>query len=122
MGKELTMEQLHNQLDNLLKLNGYPVFDGYRDFIKNEALEHAEREHNRYIEIRKLEMLGVDVDLVDYDLGEYSKYSEQMQAISMKKLRKHFKEGEAKSIELEKKNINKLNDSLKKALDYNPKD
>ena len=121
MGKELTMTKLHNQLDNLLKLNGYPVFDGYKDFIKDEALEHAEREYNRYVDLRKLEMLGIEVDSTDYDIGEYSEYSEAMQSISMQKLKKHFKERNEKAIEAKPSNIKSLNASLVTTLNYNPK-
>ncbi|PSJ16906.1 RhuM family protein [Nitrosomonas supralitoralis] len=62
MGKHLTMKQLHNQLDILLELNGYPVFVGYRDYIKDEAMKHAESEYKTFIELKKLEMLGLDVN------------------------------------------------------------
>jgi hypothetical protein len=92
MGKRLTMKQLHNQLDTLLTLSGYPVFDGYKDFLRDEAIKHAESEHENYINYKKLEMLGVIVDYVDYLIGEYEDYREQMKQISFSKLCEHFKE------------------------------
>lgn len=90
MGKKLTMKDLHEQLDKLLELNGYPVFDGYNDFLKDRALEHAERELELFIEIKKLEMLGVDVDLVDYDNGAYKHYQQQIDGISLMQLKKQY--------------------------------
>ena len=122
MNKTLTMKGLHQQLDNLLELNGYPVFDGYRDYIKDDAMRHAEVEHKKYIDIKKLEMLGVNVDIFDYEIGEYEEnFRYEMDAISMQKLRKHFKEKEALQLEAPSNNMNKLNESLKVALNYNPK-
>ncbi len=120
MGKQLTMKQLHNQLDNLLKLNGYPVFDGYKDYIKDEAMKHAESEYETFIELKKLEMLGVDVDYVDYVIGEYDDYKDQMNQITLVKLRDHFREKQQIAIEYQQKNIDKLNDALRVALTHNP--
>jgi hypothetical protein len=122
MGKQLTMKQLHNQLDNLLKLNGYPVFDGYIDYIRDEAMKHAESEYETFVELKKLEMLGVDVDYIDYVIGEYDDYQEQMNQITPTKLRAHFRKKHQEAIEHKPKNIDKLNDALRVALDYNPKD
>jgi hypothetical protein len=99
MGKKLTMQQLHKKLDDLLKLNGFPVFGGHTDYIKDEANEHASREYARFIEIKKLQMLGVDVDFIDYDSGEYSEYQPEMDKISIRKLRGHFREKETLAIE-----------------------
>lgn len=90
MGKKLTMKDLHEQLDKLLELNGYPVFDGYNDFLKDRALEHAERELELFIEIKKLEMLGVNVDLVDYDNGAYKHYQQQIDGMSLMQLKKQY--------------------------------
>jgi len=84
--KKMTMHQLQDQLDNLLKLNGYPVFDGYRDFIKDNAMLHAKNEYERFIEIKKLEHIGVEVDLIDFDLGEYNHYKDQIAKINIKDL------------------------------------
>ncbi len=88
MGKDMTMEGLHNQLDNLLTLNGYPVFDGYKDFLRDEAIRHAEAEHEEYIEIKKLEHIGIDVNLELFYVGEYDEYKEQTQNIHPRDLNK----------------------------------
>lgn len=120
MGKQLTMKELHNQLDNLLKLNGYPVFEGYKDYIRDEAIKHAESEYETFIELKKLEMLGVDVDYTDYVIGEYNDYREQMNQITPAKLRDYFRKKYQESIEHKPKNIGKLNDALRIALDHNP--
>jgi hypothetical protein len=40
--------------------------------------------------MKKLNMLGVTIDLVDYDLGAYDHYKEETGKISMVKLKQHF--------------------------------
>lgn len=90
MNKKLTMLDLHDYLDKLLAFNGYPVFDGYIDYTKDHAVRHVNREYGRYIHIQKLKMIGVDVDLVDYDLGIYDEYDEQINNISISKLKTHL--------------------------------
>lgn len=90
MGKKMTMKSLHTYLDDLLKFNGYPVFNGYDDYLKADAISHAESEYNSYIKCRKLEMLGLVVDPVELANGTYDEYNEQIEQISMHKLRKHF--------------------------------
>lgn len=87
MEKQMTMKSLHEQLDNILKLNGYPVFEGYEDFLKTQAITHAEREYKIYIELKKLELLGIDVDLDLFYDGEYDEYKDQTSQISAKQLR-----------------------------------
>lgn len=89
MRKNLTMKDLQEYLDDLLKLNGYPVFSDYKDYIKDQAMEHAEREHARFVDIKKLEMLGIEVDILEYDSGAYEEYRDQIDGISIQKLRKH---------------------------------
>ena len=32
-GREMTMASLHKQLDRLLELNDYPVFEGWKDYL-----------------------------------------------------------------------------------------
>ncbi len=91
MGKNLTMKDLHEQLDKLLDLNGYPVFNGYTDYIKDHAMRHVETEYNRFRDIKKLQMLGVDVDLVEYELGGYKSYQEEIDAITTQQLNKHYR-------------------------------
>lgn len=88
MSKKMTMSGLHEKLDDLLSLNGYPVFSGYEDYLKPKALQHAETEHNAYLEIKKLEHLGVEVDLELFYLGEYDEYKEQTSQITSRKLNK----------------------------------
>ncbi|MGE6361844.1 RhuM family protein [Psychrobacter glacincola] len=89
MRKNLTMKDLQKYLDDLLKFNGYPVFNDYKDYIKDHAMEHAEREHARFVDIKKLEMLGIEVDILEFDSGNYEEYRDQIDAISIQKLRKH---------------------------------
>lgn len=118
-GENMTMKQLHDQLDNLLKLNGYPVFGGYEDFLKDKADAHAEREYKSYIEIKKLEHIGVNVDLELFYIGHYNEYKEQTNKISIKELNESI---ERKSLEeLPPQVDTKFNESLKIALNYNPK-
>ncbi len=86
--KNMTMKSLHDQLDNLLRLNGYPVFDGYVDYLKDRAIEHAEQEYEAFIEIKKLEHLGIEVDLELFYDGEYNEYKEQTAKITTRQLSK----------------------------------
>lgn len=87
-GKNMTMNMLHEQLDKLLELNGYEVFEGYSDYIKDHAIEHAQREYEKFIEIKKLEHLGVDVDLELFYLGEYDEFKPETEKITTKILHK----------------------------------
>ena len=103
MGKSLTMKQLHEQLDNVLRLNGYPVFDGYQDYIKPDAMHHAEKEYERFINIKKLTMLGVEFDPMEYELGEYADYQEAIDNISMKDLKAYYQNQDSQ-IEQDKTN------------------
>lgn len=91
-GEIMTMKQLHQQLDNLLLLNGYPVFDGYQDYLKDKAMAHAEREYKLFIQVEKLKMLGVDVDLESFYDGEYNEYIEQADSIILCDLNKHARQ------------------------------
>lgn len=91
MNKTLTMKDLHEQLDKILEVNGYPVFSGYTDYIKDNAIRHVEAEYNRYRDIKKLEMIGVDVDIVEYELGAYKEYQAEIDAITTQQLKKHYR-------------------------------
>jgi hypothetical protein len=84
----MTMKGLNVQLDNLLRLNGYPVFEGYVDYLKDKAMDHAKREHETYIEIKKLEYIGLNVDLELFYIGEYDEYKEQISQITPQQLNK----------------------------------
>lgn len=89
-GQAMTMAQLRDQLDTLLRLNGYPVFSNYEDYLKDRAMDHVQQEFDTFVEIEKLKMLGLEVDLGDYYLGEYEEYREQLNEITPHKLRKHL--------------------------------
>ncbi|MFP6863667.1 RhuM family protein [Pseudomonas sp.] len=69
--REMTMESLHNQLDRLLVLNDYPVFSGYEDFIKDEAVSHAKQELGLYKKRKKIESLGYEYNEEALAAGEY---------------------------------------------------
>lgn len=47
-GHSMTMNDLAKKLDALLATNDYPVFSGYRDYLKERAMEHAEIEWHRW--------------------------------------------------------------------------
>ncbi len=70
-GKKMTMKSLHEQLDRVLILNEYPVFDGYKDSLRDEAVRHARAELERYRTRRKIEELGYEYDEEAHALGEY---------------------------------------------------
>ncbi len=87
-GKSMTMQGLHLQLDNLLRLNDYPVFDGYIDYLKDTAVQHAKKEYEAFLEIKKLEHIGIEVDLELFYGGMYDEYKEQTSQVSLPQLRK----------------------------------
>ncbi|MDR9759006.1 RhuM family protein [Rhizobium redzepovicii] len=70
-GRKMTMKSLHEQLDRLLTLNDYPVFDGYKDFIKDEAVRHAKVELGLYKKRIKIEAMGIEYDEEALSYGEY---------------------------------------------------
>lgn len=74
--KKMTMQSLHNQLDRLLTLNNYAVFDDYKDFIKIEAMNHAEIEFKLYQKRKKIEALGIEYNEEALSLGEYDEILE----------------------------------------------
>ncbi|KQW63357.1 hypothetical protein ASD02_00715 [Ensifer sp. Root1252] len=69
--RKMTMSSLHQQLDRLLTLNDYPVFDGYKDYIKDEAIKHARQELIYYRKRKKLEAMGIKYDPEALAYGEY---------------------------------------------------
>lgn len=71
MEKKMTMGSLHAQLDRLLTLNEYPVLDGYKDFIKDEALRHAKAELGLYRKRIAIEKMGIEYDEDALAYGEY---------------------------------------------------
>lgn len=47
-GQSMTMDELSAKLDSLLATNEYPVFSGYRDYLKKAAAEHAAKEWKHF--------------------------------------------------------------------------
>jgi hypothetical protein len=72
--KEMTMGSLHQKLDQLLIFNDYPVFSGYEDFIKDEALSHAKQELALFKKRKKIEALGHDYTEEALAAGEYDEF------------------------------------------------
>ncbi|MPV99843.1 RhuM family protein [Bombella apis] len=70
-GKKMTIRSLKEQLDKLLTLNDYDVFDGYQDYLKHQADKHIEIEWKAYKARLKLEKLGIEYDTEAHALGEY---------------------------------------------------
>lgn len=75
-GKRMTMASLHDQLDRLLRLNDYPVFEGYKDYLKDDAVRHAKEELRRYRVRQTVEEKGLQYDELSYLLGEYDEVLE----------------------------------------------
>ena len=54
-GQALTMAEMASKFDELIAVQGHPVFKEYRDYLKDRAMAHAEREFAAYkIEVKKL--------------------------------------------------------------------
>ncbi|WP_312531359.1 RhuM family protein [Paracoccus sp. (in: a-proteobacteria)] len=70
-GQKMTMQSLHGQLDRLLTLNNYKVFDDWKDFIKPEAERHVRAEIALYRKRLKLEAMGIEYDEIAMEDGEY---------------------------------------------------
>ncbi|WP_172493341.1 RhuM family protein [Gluconobacter oxydans] len=70
-GQKMTMTSLGQQLDRLLVLNNYPVFDGYKDYLKDVAVDHAIAELRNYRIRLKIEEAGLSYDPEGVALGEY---------------------------------------------------
>ena len=48
-GKTMTMDELARKLDELLRMNDYPVFSGWKDYLKEKAIRHAQAEFLMYV-------------------------------------------------------------------------
>jgi hypothetical protein len=48
-GQSMTMKELAKKLDDLLRVNDYPVFAGYKDYLKEKAVKHATAEFARFL-------------------------------------------------------------------------
>lgn len=89
--KKYTMDQLHQKLDDLLEFNEYPVFDGYKNYNAEDAKAFAEKEYARYILIKRLEHIGIDVNSDLLDEGAYNDYIFEAEQVSIASLNKHAK-------------------------------
>ena len=70
-GRKMTMGSLHAQLDKLLRLNDYPVFDGWKDYLKEDAKRHATQEITLFKKRLKIEEMGIEYDEEKLADGEY---------------------------------------------------
>jgi hypothetical protein len=59
-GHELTMAGMSEKFDELLAVQGYPVFSEYGDYLKAAAIKHAEHELDVYRHRMQLEGKNVD--------------------------------------------------------------
>lgn len=59
-GHELTMAEMSAKFDELLAVQGYPVFSEYGDYLKAAAIKHAEHELDVYRHRMQLEGRNVD--------------------------------------------------------------
>lgn len=67
----MTMDSLHQKLDQLLVFNDYPVFSGYEDYIKEEAISHAKQEMGLFKKRKRIESLGYAYNEEALAAGEY---------------------------------------------------
>ena len=52
--QSMTMAELATKLDDLLKFNEYPVFKGYKDYLRDKAVKHAVAEYAMFsVRLRK---------------------------------------------------------------------
>jgi hypothetical protein len=42
------MQEMSSKFDELLAVQGHPIFQGYKDFLRDRAISHAEREYAAY--------------------------------------------------------------------------
>ena len=47
-GQNLTMTEMSEKFDELIKVQGHPVFREYRDYLKDRAMTHAQREFEAF--------------------------------------------------------------------------
>lgn len=68
--RRMTMRSLREHLDDLLRFNKYPVFDGYKDFLKPDADRHARQELEWYRHRIRAEEVGAIYDEAIDDLSD----------------------------------------------------
>jgi hypothetical protein len=73
--RKMTMNGLHQKLNDLLTLNGVPVLYEMPDVVREQAEKHAAMEYKRYQQIQsikeRLQIEGRAFDLLEYEAGEY---------------------------------------------------
>lgn len=70
-GRKMAMAGLRQYLDDLLRFNNYPVFEGYTVFLKEDAERHARRELAIYKKRQKIEAMGIEYSEEALEDGEY---------------------------------------------------
>lgn len=105
-GRRMTMEGLHEKINETMRLLEYDVFSGYDDHTRARAEIDARREHANYLEILKLQMLDLDTpfNLDSFYDGEYNYLKEETARISLDQLKKNISKINVKLISI-KKNI-----------------
>lgn len=59
-GQPLTMKEMDEKFDQLLEVQGYPVFSQYGEYLKHAAVAHAERELEVYRQRMRIEGKTLD--------------------------------------------------------------
>lgn len=52
-GQAMTMAELSAKFDDLLRFQGHSVFSEYKDYLKDKANAHAQREYDSWFERTK---------------------------------------------------------------------
>lgn len=99
-GKKMSMQNWQQKLDIFLKFNEYEILQGYGEIKKQIADEHAQDEYKKFKPIQN-----------EQYLSDFDKTVSQIKTTG-----KLPKEKTTKAIKL-----SKFNQSLKQAIDYNPK-
>ena len=59
-GQTLTMSEMSEKFDQLIEVQGYPVFSEYGAYLKDAAVRHASHELEKYKHRMRLEGRNVD--------------------------------------------------------------
>ena len=54
-GHEIKMKEMNEKFDQLLEVQGYPVFRRYENYVKEHAVKHAELEYKKYKQRMRIE-------------------------------------------------------------------
>ena len=116
--RKLTMHELHKKLDELLEFNEYPVFEGYKTYLVDEAKEHAKNEFALYEKIQKLKYSNIDVDLELFYNGGYDDLSEELELEKKDLFSIYQKYTEEQQVKIELNiNLNSDNPNFETAMD-----